>query len=158
LRIVVAARVCRQNLGQQLDGFIGSPGNAVNLRQAGQPIDRARLQAQSMLVGCDRLRIPVGQTRGVSQQKPELRIVGSGLGCPLRITQRCGVVAPRQRLLGRPGQTGILDVLTPAERLRCYRRRARLGRRLCCAGRGDGVGLGHTKTGECKNDTKANFC
>jgi len=108
--LVFSLRRCCYDLFQQALSFPGMAGGEVSLRHSGHPVNGRRIQAQTMLIGIQgsaQLAVEPGR---ISQQQPELRVVGSCLCGTLRIAERLGMIATLQRQLGRPGQTGILDV------------------------------------------------
>jgi hypothetical protein len=79
LKVDIASGIRGQNLFQRLLRFRGAPHSGVGLRQTGKPLHRRWLQSETAAIGIDRKRILSAQSRGVSQRKPEIRILWSGV-------------------------------------------------------------------------------
>jgi hypothetical protein len=72
---------------------------------------------QAVIIGVNRLLIFAVEARGVANQEPQLRIVGSGLGGALRVIERERVIAALEGLLRGAGKPCVLNVRSKAQRL-----------------------------------------
>ena len=158
LKIHIASGIGRQNLVQRLLRVFAASHAGVGLRQTGESLHRRWPQSETAMIGIDGQGILSAQAGGVSQGKPEIRILGSGLHRALGVHRCIACVAVLERGLRGSRFARHLDARAPAHpglvpvrrliiviglRASLFRRRGRIRRSL--AVHIEGLGSGRSR-------------
>src|SRR5208282_319540 len=105
-----------ENLVQEPFGLFSFAHIAVRLSEPGHSIERGRIQVKASAIGISGELILSVEPRRIPQEKPELRIVGSGLRGALSVVNGGTVIPIFQRLFSGTSQTCVLNIRSPAQR------------------------------------------
>src|SRR6266702_570839 len=107
--------VGRDYLLEKSLSVVGAACEAVGLCKAGYSVEGRRAEAKTSIVCVDGLLILAVESRGISEKKPELRIIWGGLRSPLCEIERNPVLPLLESKLRAAGEPGILNVRSPPQ-------------------------------------------